>query len=370
MTDDEIISSIALTLVSGVGTLSARNLIKLMGSAQEVFLNRTSLHEISSDITPKMVELLNCPQAFQRAESEYQFAQNKHINCIPITDAAYPSRLRECADAPIMLFYKGNADLNPPRVINIVGTRNATEYGQRVCQEFVANLKELCPDVLIMSGLAYGIDICAHRAALSCNLPTIGVLAHGLDRIYPAAHRKTAIEMLENGGLLTEFISETNPDRQNFVRRNRIVAGMSDATIVVESAGKGGALITADIAQSYHRDCFAFPGRVTDEYSLGCNNLIKDNKAALILTAEDFVKSMCWDVETKPTSAAIQRELFIDLTPDEQLIVDILQKSTNLQVNDLVVQANIAVNRISSILFELEMKGVVRVLAGGVYQLL
>ena len=176
--------------------------------------------------------------------------------------------------------------------------------------------------------------------------------------------------MLDNGGLLTEFLSETNPDRQNFVRRNRIVAGMSDATIVVESAVKGGALITADIAQSYQRDCFAFPGRATDEYSLGCNNLIKDNKAGLILTAEDFVKAMCWDAESKSTSVPIQRELFIELTPDEQLIVDILRKSNNLQVNDLVVQANIAINKISSILFELEMKGVVRVLAGGVYQLL
>ena len=175
MTDDEIISSIALTLVPGVGALSAHNLINLVGSAKEVFLQRTSLPQMSSDIPPRIVELLNCPQAFQRAESEYQFAQNKQINCIPITDAAYPSRLRECPDAPIMLFYKGNAKLNPPRVINIVGTRNATEYGQRVCKEFVADLKELCPEILIMSGLAYGIDIYAHRAALSNNLPTIGV---------------------------------------------------------------------------------------------------------------------------------------------------------------------------------------------------
>lgn len=370
MTDDEIIASIALTLIPGVGVLSARNLINLIGSAEMVFSQRTSLPQIAPEIPSRMVELLNCPQALHRAESEYLFAQKNQITCLPIMDASYPSRLRECSDAPIILFFKGNAELNPLHVINMVGTRNATEYGQRICKEFLNELKEICPDVLVMSGLAYGIDICAHRAALANNLTTIGVLAHGLDRIYPSAHRKTAIEMIQNGGLLTEFLSETNPDRQNFVKRNRIVAGMSDATIVVESAVKGGALITADIAQSYQRDCFAFPGRVNDEFSLGCNNLIRDNKAGLILTAEDFVKSMCWDVSNKSSSVVVQRELFVDLKPEEQIIVDILCKSNDLQINDLVVKANIPINKITSILFELEMKGVVRVLAGGVYQLL
>lgn len=316
-----------------------------------------------------MVEMLNCPQALSWAEAEFNFAQKNNLTCLPITHPDYPSRLRECPDAPIILFFKGRANLNAVRVINMVGTRNATEYGQRICKEFVGELKELCPDVLIMSGLAYGIDIHSHRAAVNNHLPTIGVLAHGLDRIYPSAHRRTAIEMIENGGVLTEFPSGTNPDRQNFVRRNRIVAGMSDATIVVESAVKGGALITAEIAQSYQRDCFAFPGRAMDEFSLGCNNLIKDNKAALILNAEDFVKAMCWDSQSSATTV-VQRELFLDLSSDEQLIVDALQKYGNLQINELVVQSNISINKMIGILFELEMKGVLRVLAGGMYQLL
>lgn len=370
MNDDEIIASIALTRVPGVGLIGARNLINAVGSAETVFEQRTQLLQLVPEIAPQIVELLNSPQSLSWAETEYRFAQDNKITCLPITHPNYPSRLRECSDAPIVLYFKGNANLNPTRVINMVGTRNATDYGQRICKEFLADLKELCPDVLVMSGLAYGIDIYSHRAALNNDLPTIGVLAHGLDRIYPSAHRNTAIEMLEHGGLLTEFPSGTNPDRQNFVRRNRIVAGMSDATIVVESAVKGGALITADIAQSYQRDCFAFPGRATDEFSLGCNNLIRDNKAGLILTADDFVKAMCWDTNKATTPKVVQRELFVDLTVDEQLIVDVLRNSGNLQINELVVQANIPINKINSLLFELEMKGVLKVLAGGVYQLL
>lgn len=189
--------------------------------------------------------------------------------------------MRECDDAPLALFYRGNADLNTLHIINMVGTRHATPYGQDICTRFLADLSALCPNTLIVSGLAYGIDIHAHRAALQNHFKTIGVLAHGLDRIYPAEHRKTAVSMLEQGGLLTEFTSGTNPDRQNFVKRNRIVAGMSDATVVIESAAKGGALITAELAESYHRDCFAFPGRCNDEYSIGCNNLIRKIKQCL-----------------------------------------------------------------------------------------
>lgn len=189
--------------------------------------------------------------------------------------------MRECDDAPLALFYRGNADLNTLHIINIVGTRHATPYGQDICTRFLADLSALYPDTLIVSGLAYGIDIHAHRAALQNHFKTIGVLAHGLDRIYPAEHRKTAVSMLEQGGLLTEFTSGTNPDRQNFVKRNRIVAGMSDATVVIESAAKGGALITAELAESYHRDCFAFPERCNDEYSIGCNNLIRKTRQCL-----------------------------------------------------------------------------------------
>lgn len=228
----------------------------------------------------------------------------------------------------------------------------------------------LCPNALIVSGLAYGIDIHAHRAALQHHFKTIGVLAHGLDRIYPAEHRKTAVSMLEQGGLLTEFTSGTNPDRQNFVKRNRIVAGMSDATVVIESAAKGGALITAELAESYHRDCFAFPGRYNDEYSIGCNNLIRKNQAVLITSAEDLVKAMGWESSPK-TEKTVQRELFPDLSEEEERIVKRLGKMPEgLQINTLVIDTNIPVNRMSALLFELEMKGVIRALAGGVYRLI
>jgi DNA processing protein len=278
--------------------------------------------------------------------------------------------LRECDDAPLALFYRGNADLNALHVINMVGTRHATPYGQDICTRFLADLSVLCPNALIVSGLAYGIDIHAHRAALQNHFKTIGVLAHGLDRIYPAEHRKTAVSMLEQGGLLTEFTSGTNPDRQNFVKRNRIVAGMSDATVVIESAAKGGALITAELAESYHRDCFAFPGRCNDEYSIGCNNLIRKNQAVLITSAEDLVKAMGWENSPK-TEKTVQRELFPDLSEEEERIVKRLGKmSEGLQINTLVIDTNIPVNRMSALLFELEMKGVIRALAGGVYRLI
>ena len=225
--------------------------------------------------------------------------------------------------------------------------------------------------VLIVSGLAYGIDIHVHRAALADNMSTVAVLAHGLDRIYPFVHRKTAVDMLANGGLLTEFLTGTNPDRHNFVSRNRIVAGMCDATIVVESAAKGGSLITADLADGYHRDCFAVPGRVTDTASIGCNRLIRDNKAALVQSAEEFVKTMGWaSIEPAAKAAGIQRNLFPELTDEEELVVRILTHQGDLHINALVVEADIPVNRMSTLLFELEMKGMVKVLVGGVYRLL
>ena len=230
-----------------------------IGSAADVFRFRQELPERLPGVNNRVVEALDCPQALVRAGEEYEFAEKNHIQCLTLVDERYPSRLRECDDAPIALFFKGNADLNALRIINMVGTRNATEYGKQLCASFHRDLKILCPEVLVVSGLAYGIDIHAHRAALANSLPTIGVLAHGLDRIYPSVHRKTAVDMLQQGGLLTEFLTGTNPDKHNFISRNRIVAGMADATIVVESAAKGGSLITADIAESYHRDCFAFP---------------------------------------------------------------------------------------------------------------
>lgn len=369
--EEEKLYAAALTRIPGLGNANACNLMKQAGSATALFKHRKELPEIIPGVTEKLIKALDCPNALQRAEEELAFAEKNHIQCLTLHDKDYPARLRECDDAPLMLYYRGNTDLNALRVISIVGTRHATPYGMDMCNVFVRELAEMCPDILITSGLAYGIDIQAHRAALQYNFPTVGVLAHGLDRIYPSAHRKTAIAMLDQGGLLTEFMSGTNPDKQNFVKRNRIVAGMSDATIVIESASKGGALITAELAESYHKDCFAFPGRTTDTYSAGCNDLIKNNRASLILSAEDFVQAMGWDYQTKAKECNIQRELFPDLSEEEKSIIQILENnSEGLQINSLVVESNIPINRMSAILFELEMKGVIRVMAGGIYRLL
>lgn len=369
-TDEEHIYSIALTLIPGIGRIGAKKLVDGMGSAVDVFRLRKELPDRLPGINQRVVDALDCPSAFQRAEREYAFVQKNHIQCFAWHDESYPSRLRECDDAPILLFFKGNTNLNALRILNLVGTRRATDYGKQLCDTFLRDLKTLCPDALVVSGLAYGIDIHAHRAALTYGLSTVGVLAHGLDRIYPPSHRSTAVDMLPQGGLLTEFLSETPPDKHNFVSRNRIVAGMCDATLVIESAAKGGALITADIAESYHRDCFAFPGRAGDPYSLGCNQLIRDNKATLLLSASDFVEAMNWTASPQPTALPVQRSLFLDLTEEEQRIVDILRNRGDQQINALVVAADIPVHRMNALLFELEMKGAVRVLAGGMYRLL
>ena len=369
--EQEQIYSIALTMVPGIGHIGAKRLVEGMKSATDVFRFRKELAQRLSGVHERVSGALDCPSIIARAEQELVFLQKNHIQCLTFHDEAYPSRLRECEDAPVVLFYKGNADLNALHIINMVGTRHATDYGTQLCTSFLRDLKALCPDVLVVSGLAYGIDIHAHREALANELPTVGVLAHGLDRIYPHVHRKTAVDMLEKGGLLTEFLSGTNPDRHNFISRNRIVAGMCDATIVIESAEKGGSLITAELAEGYHRDCFAFPGRMGDEYSKGCNRLIRDNKASLLLSAEDFVQAMGWNMQTTLSEkVSVQRSLFIELSEEEQKIVAILEKLGNLQINSLVVEADIPVNKMTAILFELEMKGVIRVLAGGMYQLL
>lgn len=370
MTEQQLLSALALTKIPGLGVIGVKKLLDAMGDAESVFLHRKDLAEIVPGAGERLMKALECPEAFLYAEKELKFIQKNSISCLSLYDEAYPSRFRECDDAPSLLFFKGNADLNALRIISIVGTRHITDYGRCLCQQFIADLKVLCPEVLIVSGLAYGVDIHAHREALSNELPTVGVLAHGLDRIYPSLHRDTAVRMLERGGLLTEYMSGTNPDRQNFIQRNRIVAGMSDATIVIESAAKGGALITADLAQGYNHDCFAFAGRVTDEFSCGCNNLIRDNKAVLLQSAEEFVKAMGWDMDAAQKQVTVQRQLFPDLTEDEQQVVNMLQEQGNLHINTLAVNADVPVNQMNVLLFELEMKGVVQVLAGGMYRLL
>lgn len=368
---EECICSMALVQIPGIGAVGARKLVSALGSASDVFRYRTELPERVPGAGRQLVSALDNRDVFVRAERELEFVEKNHIRCLTYWDEDYPSRLRECADAPIVLFYKGNADLNRLKIINMVGTRHATPYGKDLCVRFLRELHDLCPDVLVVSGLAYGIDIHAHRAALACGLSTVAVLAHGLDRIYPVSHRKDAVNLLQQGGLLTEYPSGTVPDKYNFVSRNRIVAGMCDATVVVESALKGGSLITAEIAESYQRDCFAFPGRVDDVYSAGCNRLISTNRAALLTSAAQLVEAMGWEeCSASVQPQAVQRSLFPDLTEDESRIVQILSKRGDQQINALVVEADIPVCRMSGILFELEMKGVVRALAGGIYHLL
>jgi DNA processing protein len=373
MNREEVLYTLALTQLSNIGPVTGRTLCQRMGSAKAVYDNRGHLVDAMPDINRHLAAILEASwdKELQRAEEELLFDEKKSIKPLVFTDEEYPSRLRECNDAPLLLFYRGNANLNTKHVIDIVGTRHATEYGRDFCTHFVADIAHLLPGCLIVSGLAFGIDICAHRAALSGGLPTVGVLAHGLDRIYPFSHRTTAVKMLEQGGLLTEFPIGTQPDRFNFISRNRIVAGMSDATIVVESAHKGGALITARLADAYHRDIFAVPGRLTDQYSEGCNELIRLNGATLLTDAETFAKNMMWDVATADKKKKpIEPELFPNLTEEEQRIVSLLRKTDGMQINTLTIQSNIPINRLNAMLFELEMKGIVKPMVGGMYRAL
>lgn len=372
MTEKEIIYTMALTRIPRVNITTQHQLMQEFGSATAIFEHRRHIREIIPDASDKLSEsLLEMENQITRAEEELLFITQNHIQCLCYQDTDYPSRLRECDDAPLILYYKGNADLNRIHVINMVGTRHCTEYGKDICQHFLKDLKEICPDVLVVSGLAYGIDINSHRSALNNDLDTVGVLAHGLDQIYPRLHRDTAIQMLSHGGLLTEFMSRTNADKVNFIRRNRIVAGMADATIVVESAQKGGALITAEIANSYNRDVFAFPGRINDLSSQGCNRLIRQSKATLLQNAQDFIESMGWQPSTNlhNSSKTIQGELFPDLCEEEQRIIDCLKERQNLQINTLTVMTNIPVHKLSAFLFNLEIKGLIKLMGGGMYRL-
>ncbi len=374
MNCNETFYAMALTRISNFNYATALELYRTIGSAQQIFEHRNEIGDILKDCSPRLMEALkDWSEPMKRAEAELQFMQENQIRALTLSDDDYPQRLCECPDAPIVLYYRGNADLNLAKVINIVGTRQMTAYGGDLIRRFITDLRRHCPEVLIVSGLAYGVDICAHRQALAEGYPTVGVMAHGLDQIYPYRHRDTAAQMLTQGGLLTEFMSQTNADKPNFVRRNRIVAGMSDACIVVESAAKGGGLITAEIAQSYNRAVFAFPGSVGMPYSEGCNNLIRDNVAALISGADDFVKAMGWQDETvrrQVLADGIERDLFPDLSPEEQKVVSLLQETNDLQLNVLSVKSGFPIGQLTALLFQLEMKGVVKPFAGGMYHLL
>lgn len=356
--NEEIYYSIALTRLTGVNHAMLLQSYQEMGNAEAVY--------------EQTKDRFSWDDALHRAAAEMEFITKSGIQVLTLHDPAYPRRLSECLDAPIVLYYMGTADLNQLHIINMVGTRQCTTYGQDLIRRFVSDLRQMCPDVLIVSGLAYGVDVCAHRHALENGFETVGVLAHGLDQIYPPRHRAIAAEMVKHGGLLTEYMSQTQALPNNFRQRNRIVAGMSDATILVESAYKGGGLITCRIAQEYGRDVFAFPGSVGMTYSEGCNRMIRNNTAALITSAQDFMESMRWEDKSKMTDGRkiVERELFVDLTPEEQRIVDALTKTNDLQMNLISVQTNIPIGQLTALLFSLEMKGVLKPLAGGTYHLL
>ena len=372
--NEDILYTIALTRMTGFNFQTALHLYRELGGAKAAFEQRHHLKDVLPDCTTRLVESLqDWSLALARAEQEMAFIEKHNIRVLLLGQDDYPQRLAECPDAPILLYYIGSADLNQLHVVNIIGTRHITAYGQDLIRRFCADLRQQCPQVLIVSGLAYGVDINAHRQALANGYETVGVLAHGLDDIYPPRHRETAKEMVSHGGLLTEYMSETQADKLNFVKRNRIVAGMSDATILVESAAKGGGLITSRIAMDYNRAVFAFPGAVGAPYSEGCNNLIRDNGASLITCTDDFVKAMGWQTDARLQQAkaeGIERNLFPNLSPEELSVVDVLDRMGDFQLNQLSVRTNIPIGQLTALLFQLEMKGVVRPMAGGSYHLL
>ena len=374
MNQQEIISAIALTRISYFSLAELLELFRRVGSAEEIVAHSQHIRDLLPEASDRLTQAFSdIGEALRYAENELRTAEGMGVRPLVMGDDDYPSRLLECADAPLVLYYQGSASLNQKRVVSIVGTRRCTPYGQDLVRRFMSELRSLCPQVLVVSGLAYGIDICAHREALAQGYDTVGVVAHGLDDLYPPSHRPTADQMLKQGGLLTEFPTCTRSDRLNFVRRNRIVAGLSDATLLVESAIRGGGLITTRIANDYGRDVFAFPGAVGAPYSEGCNDLIRRQGAGLITSAKHFVEAMGWQNDAQLSEAqaqGIERQLFPELTADEQRVVAVLQRKNDLQINILSVQSGIAVGPLTALLFSLEMKGVVRTMAGGTYHLL
>lgn len=367
---DKQIYQIGLTMINGVGDVLARHLLEAIGDAEAVFTERPNALAKIPGIGRTIVSEIKKADTLLKAEKELDFVRKNGISIHFLTDSAYPIRLRECPDAPILFYFKGNTDLNASRVISVVGTRRPSDYGLELTERLVRELAEYFPDLLVISGLAYGIDVCAHRNALRYGLPTVAVLAHGMDRLYPSMHRQVAVDMLTQGGLLTDFPAGTNPDRPNFISRNRIVAGLADASVVVESAEKGGSLITADMAFSYGRDVYTFPGRVTDPCSKGCNELIRQNKAGLITCATDLVSAMRWDVTQKTDELPTQAQLLFPQNQEEDSpILSLLKEQREMHINELSISLNLPVSQLSTLLFELEMEGRIKSMPGSVYKL-
>ncbi len=362
----ESIYRIAVTMIPGIGDVLGKKLIGICGSAEGVFREPLKNLKKFPRVGEALASAVGDRNILLRAEKELAFVQKEDIRVLFFQDTAYPRRLRNCVDSPVLLYFKGRADLNMHKVLGVVGSRSATDYGKQMTAGFIEHLAEYNP--LVVSGLAYGIDGHAHRRAVDAGLPTIGVLGHGLDRIYPYSHRALSVKMLEHGGLLTDYPSGTLPDRENFPRRNRIIAGMCDAILVVEAALKGGALITADIANSYNRDVYAIPGRISDPLSAGCNQLIRMNKAALVQSADDLAFLAGW--KEMNTCMTRQKRLFIELTPDEEKIVQILTEKGRQGIDEISLQSEISMSKASAALLNLEFEGVVKSWPGKEYSLL
>jgi len=357
---------IAITQLPFIGDINAKKLIAYCGGVEEVFKESKSNIKKIPGISHRVVEsITNNKAIFDRVDKEINFIEKNNIQPIFFFDKEYPQRLKHCVDSPMMLYYKGNADLNKKHVVSVVGTRTPTNYGKANCEKLIQHLKDL--DVLVVSGLAYGIDICSHKNSLAAGISTVGVLGSGMDWIYPGTHKDVAKEMMENGGLLTEFLSGTKPDRQNFPLRNRIVAGMADVIVVVESGIKGGSLITANLGFGYNRDIVAFPGRSNDTMSKGCNRLIKSNIASLIESGEDLFKLMNWEKDSK--KKVIQRSFFVEMNEHEKILYNIIKDGEPHGIDELSMDSGLPMSKTSASLLSLEFKGAIKSLPGKTYQI-
>jgi DNA processing protein len=364
MSDQELLNLLALTKIEGVGDIVSKKLLSHCGNAEEIFKSKSNLLATIDGVESVLIRNLKNKTAFEKAEQELKFIKQNQINVLFFQDENYPDKLKHCIDGPILMFSSGNINLNKKRIISIVGTRQITSYGTEFTKKLIEDLAPLDP--IIVSGFAYGVDIIAHQAAMDHNLQTVGVVAHGLNQIYPKVHTKYVAKMEQNGGFMTDFWSNSNPEKENFVRRNRIVAGMTEATIVIESADRGGSLITANIANDYNRDVFAVPGRVTDKYSQGCNNLIKTQKANLLTSAADLIYILNWDIQKdiKP----VQKQLFVTLEIEEQKIYDFLLKNGKEVLDTIALECEFPIYKIAGTLLNMELKGVIRPLPGKLFE--
>jgi DNA processing protein len=365
LNNSNLIYQIGLTFLHGIGPKKASILVSKLGSVEAVFHEKLTIIHQRTGIHKNILSQMKREDALKRAETEASFCVKHGIQTHFYLEQNYPRRLKQCDDAPLLLYSKGKFECNPEKAIAIVGTRNATAYGNDLCEELISNLDS--QNIQIISGMAYGIDIIAHQLSVKHGIQTLGILGHGLDRLYPSTHRRTAEQMFENGGLMTEFIPGTKPDRENFPMRNRIVAGMADATIVVESKTSGGSLITAELANDYNRDVFAFPGNIGQQFSAGCNQLIKQQKAQMILNASDFLEQMGWSIEIEAKHKEVQRTCLIELDEQEKVVFEELEHLANQHIDVISHKTKIPISTLNVKLFHLEMKGLIKALPGKKY---